>query len=396
MAADPALGDRDERGAAPTRSLRAWLHAARTPPPQAPAPIIQVVPPPPAEPRTNRLASMSPFAIGFFGMVGAMVAWGLFQAAIEIRSILLLIVVSLFLALGLNPIVEWLAGRRVPRPLAVTVVAVVGLGLIVLAASALVPLLTAQINELVANAPRYVQGLRQNPQIARLDERYGIIDKLSQALASGSLMDTVFGGILGAGKLLANTVFNLIVTTVLTIYFLGSLPSIKEVIYRLAPASRRDRVRYLANEMFSRIGGYLSGMFIVVTVAATCAFIFMLIAGLGEYALALAFVVAMFAFIPLVGSSCSMVVVAIVGFSVKPAIGIAAIIYFLIYQQFEAYVIQPRVMQRSVRVPGAIVIVAALAGGALLGIVGALIAIPTAAALLLLYREVLAPHLDSR
>jgi hypothetical protein len=133
-----------------------------------------------------------------------------------------------------------------------------------------------------------------------------------------------------------------------------------------------------------------------VTIAASCAFIFMLIVGLGQYALALAFVVAVFAFIPLVGSTMSMITVALVGFTISPTVGIATIVYFLVYQQFDAYVIQPRVMSKQVNVPGAVVVLAALAGGTLLGIIGALIAVPTAAALLLLYREVVLPNLDAR
>lgn len=205
----------------------------------------------------------------------------------------------------------------------------------------------------------------------------------------------MFGGLLGAGRLVANAVFSVIVTSVLTLYFLATLPSIKETIYRLAPASRRPRSRYLADEMFQRIGGYLNGMFLVVTTAGTCGFIFMMIVGLRSYALALAVMVALFAFIPLVGASLSMILVALVALStLGPWAALATIVYFLIYQQFEAYVIQPRVMRRQVNVPGALVIVAALAGGTLLGIVGALMAIPTAAALLLLYREVLIPRLD--
>lgn len=351
--------------------------------------------PPPVDTPDRPITRMSPFAIGFFGCLGAMVAYSLMMAVGQLQSILLLVIFALFLALGLNPVVELLNRRRIPRGFGVALVTLGLFAAIALATWAVVPVFTEQITNLVQNTPRYLQGLRENQQIARLDSRFQILARINDFLLSGGLLNNVFGGLLGAGKLVANALFSLIVTLVLTIYFLASLPSIKEVIYRLAPGSRRPRVRYLADEMFRRIGGYLSGMFLVVTCAGTCGFIFMTLLGLGNYALALAVMVALFAFIPLVGSSISMVLVATVAFSaLSPMHGLITIAYFLIYQQFEAYIVQPRVMRRSVDVPGAVVIVVALAGGILLGVIGALIAIPSAAALLLLYREVLIPKLD--
>lgn len=362
-------------------------------------PEAEPEPPPPPDSAEQSpqfsIARMNPFAIGFFGALGAMVAFTLVTIIGQIQSILVLVVLSLFLALGLNPMVDMLRRQGLRRGLSVVIVALSVLTTIVLVAWAIVPVFSEQITNLIGSAPTLLTQLGDNPQIAELDRRYGIIERTREFFASQSLINTVFGGLLGAGRLLANVVFSVIVTLVLTFYFLASLPAIKETVYRLAPRSRRPRVKYLADEMFRRIGGYLSGMFLVVTTAGTCAFIFMLIVGMAKYALALAAMVALFAFIPLVGSNLSMILVALVAFpTVGPVAGFAAIAYFLIYQQFEAYVIQPRVMKRQVDVPAPIVIVVALAGGTLLGIVGALTAIPTAAALLLLYREVLLPRLD--
>ena len=153
-------------------------------------------------------------------------------------------------------------------------------------------------------------------------------------------------------------------------------------------------MRYLANEMFGRIGGYMAALFTVVMLAATTAFLFLTIVGLGEYALALSVVVALFAFIPLVGPTVSTILVSLVAFSQSVPAGIATVAFFLVYQQLDAYLVQPRIFSRSVNVPGALVVLAAISGGFLFGIVGALLAIPTMASLLLLYREVLVPHLD--
>lgn len=351
--------------------------------------------PPTAVSSESKLLKYSPFAMGFFGAIGVLVALGLAAAVVQVQSILILVVMALFLALGLSPAVDFLARRRVPRGLAVFVVTIAALGVIALGFTALVPILTEQAQSLARNLPGLIDNLRQNPQIAEWDREFGILDRVRDFLTSGTLLQNLFGGIWGAGRILANVVFSLIMTLVLTIYFLASLPAIKEIIYRLAPASRRPRARYLADEIFNGVSGYITGMFLIVTVASVCAFIFMNIAGLGAYSLALAFVVALFCFIPIIGSSLAMIAVAIVGFATSPTLGIVTIIYFLIYQQFDAYVLYPNVLKRTVKVPAALVILSAIIGGTLLGIIGAVIAIPTTAALLLLYREVVQPHLDA-
>lgn len=333
--------------------------------------------------------------MGFFGGIGVLLAIALGQAVIQVQSVLILVVLSMFLALGLNPAVESLTRRRAPRSLAVTIVTLALLGVIALGFTALVPILTEQTTRLSSNLPGLLQNLVEQPQLRELNDRYLITSRIESFLASGNLINTLFGGIMGAGRIVANVVFSFIMTLVLTIYFLASLPSIKETIYALAPASRRPRAKYLADEIFRGVSGYIMGMFVIVAFASVCAFIFMNLAGLGAYSLALGFVVALFCFIPLVGSSLAMISVALVGFAIDPAIGIATIIYFLIYQQFDAYVLYPNVMKKTVKVPGALVVLSAIIGGMLFGIIGALIAIPTTAAVLLLYREIVRPALDA-
>ena len=362
-----------------------------TPLPQDTVPAV----PPLAVSTESKLLRHSPFAIGFYGAIGVLVAIFLASAVMQVQGILILVIMALFLALGLSPAVDFLARRRVPRGLAVFMVTLTALGVIALGFTALVPILTEQTQALVKNLPGLLNNLRDNPQIADWDKDYNVIERVRTFLTSGTLIQNLFGGIWGAGRILANVVFSLIMILVLTIYFLASLPSIKEIIYHLAPATRRPRMRYLADEIFRGVSGYITGMFFIVTVASVASFIFMNIAGLGQYSLALAFVVALFCFIPIIGSSLAMVAVAIVGFATSPTIGIVTIIYFLVYQQFDAYVLYPNILKRTVKVPSALVILSAIIGGTLLGIIGAVIAIPTTAALLLLYREVVQPHLDA-
>ncbi len=378
-----------------TGGARGWLHRIRRVTQPTPADLDPDVVT--AGPRSETsLARRTPFAIGFFVTLGALTAGGLVFGLYRISSVVLLVLLALYLALGLNPLVDLLSSRGLRRGFSVLLVALTGLGILALAIWAIFPVATEQINRLLLNTPALLQELRANPQIAAWDAQYDIINRVSGFLSSGELLSTLFGGLWGAGQAVAGMVLSTMVTIVLTVYLLASMPAFKEAIYELAPASRRPRVRYLANEMFSRIGGYVTGLFIVIMCSTTVAYLFLNLVGLGQYALALAVVVALCAIIPLIGSTLSMVIVSIVAFTFSPTQGFITLAFLLTYQQFDNYFIQPRVFQRSVSVPGPLVILAALAGGVLYGLLGALLAIPSMAAAMLLYREVLIPALDRR
>ncbi len=359
---------------------------------------LYVTAPPPPAPATSvtEISLRSPFALGFFAMVGALVATALWTQIQSLSSILLVVVLSLFIALGLNPMVEWLQSRHIPRGAAVFMVMLGVLVVVGLAGTALVPVVTDQGALLYKNAPQYVQALRENQQLANLDAQYHFISRIQEYLTSGDLVNALWTGLLGAGKVLANVLFSVIVTIVLTAYFLASLPQIKGTIYALAPGSRRERVKYLADEVFASVGGYVTGMTIDVMIAGVVFFVFLIVVGLGQYALALAFMVALLTYIPLIGGITNIVVVTLIGFSQSPTVGLICLIFTILYQQFDTYFTQPRLMARQVKVPGALVVVAALAGGTSLGITGAVMAVPIAAALVLLYREVVIPTLDAK
>jgi len=175
---------------------------------------------------------------------------------------------------------------------------------------------------------------------------------------------------------------------VLTLYFLASLPSIKHFAYQLAPASRRDRVTDLGDRILDNVGGYVLGAFIVALCAGASSLVFLFIVGLGEYAVALSLVVALLDVIPMIGATLGAIIVTAIGFATDPKIGLACLIFYVLYQQFENYAIYPKVMARSVDIPGSLIVIAALVGAGLLGVIGALLAIPTAAAVQLLLKEV--------
>ncbi len=342
------------------------------------------------------LSKRSPFVIGFFGGLGFFLAWWLGGQIVSISSVLVLVVVSLFLAAGLNPLVEFFERRGMRRPWAVLTVIVGVLAALALFLVAFVPVITDQVTSISQSAPDWLDTLQKNRQIQNLDDQYHVLDKTKDYVSKGDFAGSLFGGVLGVGLAVLGALANAFIVVVLTLYFLSSLDKTKKALYGLAPASRRDRVTKLGDRVLAGVGGYVSGAFIVAMCAGLTSLIFLFVVGLGQYAVALAFVVALLDVIPMIGATIGAVIVSAIGFATDPKIGLACVVFYLIYQQLENYVIYPRVMSRSVDVPGAVTVIAALVGAALLGVVGALLAIPTAAAILLLTREVFVRQQDAR
>nr|WP_246283926.1 AI-2E family transporter [Nocardioides perillae] len=342
------------------------------------------------------LAAHSPFYVGFLGASGALLAIFLATQLQTVTSSLLLIVVSAFLAVGLSPAVTFLTRRGLGRGWAVLAVTLAVLGALALFLVTLVPVISDQVQRLTQNAPGWFDALLDNPRVQELNAEYEVVDKLRDYVANGDFASAAFGGVLGFGIAVLSALVNTFFIIVLTLYFLASLPSITESVYRLAPASRRQRVSLLGDRILANIGAYVSGAFVVATVAGVTSLVFLFAVGLGEYAVALAFTVALLDIIPMIGATLGAVLVSAIGFATDVRIGIACVVFYVIYQQVENYLVYPRVMSRSVDMPGALIVVAALLGAGLLGVVGALLAIPTAAAVLLLTREVFVRRQDAR
>jgi predicted PurR-regulated permease PerM len=330
----------------------------------------------------------TPFYVGFFAGAGALLAWWLGGLILSIGSILVLVVVAMFLAVGLNPAVEFFMRRGIPRNWSVLVVitcVLVVLGLFLLA---IVPVISAQVTTIIDRAPQWFQQLQRNPTIKALDSKYHLISRAQSLVEGGSVSKKLFGGVLGIGMAVLSALLNTFVVVVLMLYFLASLPGIKRFGYRLAPSSRRERVTYLGDQILGNVGSYVSGAFFVAVCAGVSSLVFLLIVGLHEYAVALAAIVTILDVIPMIGATLGAVIVTAIGFATDPKIGLICVVFYILYQQFENYVIYPRVMSRSVDIPGSAIVIAALVGAALLGVVGALLAIPTAAAVQLLLKDV--------
>lgn len=354
-------------------------------------------PNPVADPAFGRLGSPirrdSPFMLGFLGALGVLLAYFLTQALVQARGVIILILVSLFLAIGLNPLVEWLMARDMRRGPAIGIVFLIVIGAFVGFGFAVVPPVVEQSDAFVEELPGYLDDLRRNPTVRRFDESYALIDRAQNYITSGNLGQRLFGGIVGVGRVVLSAVFSAFTVLIMTLYFLAALPSMKRQAYRLVPATRRERVQLLSDEVLTRIGGFVSGALTVAFVAALTSYIFLLIVGM-PYALALAVFVGLLDLIPLVGATIAAVVVSLIGFTESVTVGLACLVFYVAYQQFENYVAYPRVMRRAVDVPAPMTVVAVLLGGALLGVVGALLAIPTAAAILLVVRQVAIPRMD--
>lgn len=336
----------------------------------------------------------SPFLIGFTGGLGLLLAYAAFLAIRSAASILVLIFIALFLAIGLNPAVVRLRRWGVPHGLAVTTVALTLVLLLCGGVLALVPPLVTQTGEFIDEFPSYIEQLRRSETINELVERYDIVERV-QSAANAQTIGRAVGGVLGGARFIFGTIFNTLTVLVLTIYFLGTFDRIKSMGYAVVPASRRDRVSRIGDEILAKVGAYMVGALAIAVVAGGSTFVFALIVGLA-YPFALAVVVAICDLIPQIGATIGAVIVSLVGFATSVPVGIACVAFFLIYQQIENYLIYPKVMRRSVQVSDVAAVVAALLGVALFGVIGALVAIPAVAAVQLILREVVLPRQERR
>jgi predicted PurR-regulated permease PerM len=336
----------------------------------------------------------NPFMIGLMGGFGVIAAYVIFLGVRNAASILVLIFIALFLAIGLNPAVVRLRQWGLPRGGAVAIVALAVVGLLVGGIVALIPPLVGQTNQLINNVPDYIQSLQRNETVNELVQRYDILTKVQSALNAGTVANTV-GGVVGGARLLFGTIFNLLTVLVLTIYFMAAFDRIREGAYALVPVSRRTRVRLLTDEILTKVGAYMVGALAIAVVAGASTFVLAMILGLA-YPFALAVVVAVCDLIPQIGATLGAIIVSLVGLASSLSDGIVCIVFFIVYQQVENYLIYPNVMRRSVKVSDVAAVVAALVGVGLFGVIGALVAIPMVAAVQLIGREVIVPSQQNR
>ena len=338
-----------------------------------------------------------PFYFGFMVTVGALIALTTLRALASASAVFILIIISIFLAAGLNPAVMFFQNRGLKRGVAVGAVMACVLIFVAIFIAIAVPPLLDQGNQLIDNAPQLIRDLNNNAFINDLNVKYGVIDslqtKVDSIIKDGQFAITAFGGVIGVGKAVVSGLVSTITILTLTLYFLASLPQVVEIGLKFVPASRRNRVSKLVNAIISRVGSFVGGQSIIAALAATFILIMGLIIGM-PYAGPLAVIVLVCGFIPLVGHFIGMTIVTLVSLTASLSIAAIALASYIIYVQIENYVITPRIMKRSLSIPGLVTIIAALLGTSLLGLIGGLLAVPIAAAVLLILDEVVFPRAD--
>jgi predicted PurR-regulated permease PerM len=335
----------------------------------------------------------SPFFIGMAAAAGVAVTYGLVELTVTARSVLILIGLALFIAAGLDPAVTWLERRGLPRWAAVVTILLAAFALLGGFVAAAIPPMVAQASALADHLPQYAHSLKDhNSELGKLNAKYHIQQRVSKLLSTKG--GALIGGVLGAGKLVLSAAASTVAIAVMVVYFLFSMPRIRLFAYRLAPHSRRTRVILIGDEIFTKVGGYVLGNFLTSVIAGLGTYVWLLIFGV-PYPILLALTVALFDLIPVIGAYIGGAVVSLVALTVSLPVAVATLGFYTGYKLAEDYFIVPRVMGRTVQVPGVVSLVAVLIGGTLLGIIGALVAIPAAAAVRLFLQEVVFRRLDT-
>jgi predicted PurR-regulated permease PerM len=317
-----------------------------------------------------------------------------------LRTPLLWLFISIFLAVALSRPVNFL-NRYMKRGLAIAAVylamfaAVVALGLL------MIPPIVSQVNKLADNAPTYAQDVRnyvdKNRTLRKLERDYDITKKVQDEAAklpsklggaAGVLRDVGFG--------LVSRIFELITILVLTAFLLGSGRTWVRAALDTQPPDRAERLERILQDMAGAVSGYVNGALVVAFLDGLAAFLVLTLLGV-PFAAPLGVLMGIMALIPLVGATIGAVIVGIVtAFSNFPTNTIIWVVYAIAYQQFENNFVQPQVQRRTVQVHPFVVLVSVLFGATLLGIVGALVAIPIASSIKILLREWTAYRADMR
>jgi predicted PurR-regulated permease PerM len=345
----------------------------------------------PLGPRGPRFRRSSPFYVGLVASAGVAVTYGAVLALGSISSVLVLIGAAFFFALGLEPATSWLVTRKWPRWLAVILVVVVVFGLLAGSVAAAIPPLVQQAHQFIEQAPNYLhQAQDHSSLIGRLNERFHLQQRIADMVHGWSTAG--FSGVVKAGSAVFGALSDLGIVAVLTVYCLVDMPRIRTTLYRFVPRSRRPRVILLGDEILAKVGSYVLGNVMTSIIAGAATFVWCVIFNV-PYPLLLGAFVAILDLIPY-GSTVAGFVVAVVALTVSIPVSIATVAFYIVFRWFEDYLLVPKVIGRAVKVPGGVTVVAVLIGAALLGVVGALVAIPVAAALQLLAQELLFPALD--
>ncbi|GAA2980199.1 putative PurR-regulated permease PerM [Microbacterium terrae] len=342
----------------------------------------------------------SPFTVGFLLTLGGLAAVLLGIAITNIATILIYIALAAFASLGLDPVLKWFERHNVSRVWAIVIVflifGVLLIGLIWL----VVPTLVDQISQFVTGIPQTITAFQNTDFFHWLEGIFGdglatLVGDLQSFITNPANIAAISGGLLKVGAGIATAISGGLIIIVLTLYFVASLPAMKESLTQFAPARNRPKVRRMTDEITDSVGSYLMGMVILAFFNSIVAFLLHFFLQL-PYPLLMGVLAFMITIIPLVGPVLYWITASVLALFTSPVAALIFAIAYLIYIQIEAYVITPRVMSKAISIPGSLVVIGALIGGTLLGLLGALIAVPVTASILLIIKQVFLPKQDAK
>ncbi|WP_353808326.1 AI-2E family transporter [Agromyces sp. SYSU T00194] len=339
--------------------------------------------------------SNHPFRWAFVATLGVLLALFLAQAALGLSSVIFSVFAAIFVALGLDPLIRWFQRRGMKRGWAIVTVILLFVGVVAGMLLLLIPIIVTQSVEFIQGLPQAVEDVQQQDWYLAVEDFTGgaisgAYDWLLGIITDPNTWATVGGGALQVAGTVVNAISTGFFIFILSIYFIATLDTMKQACYSLISKSHRETVVGYAERIMDSIGRYLSGMVVLAFFNATYSLILLIIVGV-PYAIVIASVAFLITLIPLIGTILTTIAMTIVALFVSPTAAIIVLIFMLIYMQVEAYILTPRVMSKAVSIPGSLVLIAALAGGTLAGLPGALVAIPIAAGILLIIREVVVP-----
>ncbi|TFC13050.1 AI-2E family transporter [Cryobacterium algoritolerans] len=339
------------------------------------------------------------FRVGLVGTLGVGLGLLIISSLVTLQTIITYVGAALFISLGLDPAVSWLEKKKFPRWAAILTVLVAVVGVLTGVVFAIVPIIVDQVAKLSRAIPDLVKSVNTSTFLADIQRQFPGL-KVNEIVASitdylGGNLTTITTTLIQSGLAVVSGLFGGLIILILSLYFTASLHSIKRAMYQLVPATKRERFADLTEQITTAVGRFVIGQAALALCNGVFSFIFLSIIGAPFPAL-LALIAFLLSLIPLVGTISGSVIIVLTclvpGIGSSPLTALVAAIYYLVYMQVEAYLLSPNIMNRAVSVPGAVVVVAALAGGQLLGILGALIAIPVAASVIMIIKQVVIPR----
>jgi predicted PurR-regulated permease PerM len=263
-----------------------------------------------------------------------------------------------------------------------------------------VPTLVQQIGQFVSGFPSMITNFEKSDLYHWLEGIFGpglttLVDEIEKFITDPANIAAISGGLLKVGAGIAAAVSGALIVVVLTLYFVASLPAIKDSLMQFAPARKRPAVRAMTDQITDSVGGYLMGMVILAFFNSVVATLLHAVLQL-PYPLLMGVLAFTITIIPLIGPVLYWITATVIALFTSPVAALIFAICYLIYIQIEAYVLTPKVMNRAIEIPGSLVVIGALIGGTLLGFIGALVAIPVTASILLIIKQVFFKKQDAK